>query len=421
MIHPVSRLTSRCSHNPTSEMTFPPSAFPRWLSCCSSAVLASIGTTLFPSETPAAGNNTAGLREVMDTVMRPMIAEHDIPGLVVALTINGRSSFFSYGVAAKDGSNPVDENTLFEIGSISKTFTATLASYAEVLGKLSFDDHPGRYLPELQGSSIDSVSLLHLGTYTAGGLPLQFPAEISDGKQMISYFQQWQPESAPGERRRYSNPSIGLFGHITARALKTDFSEAMEGQLLPALGLTRTYIRVPEPEMARYAWGYTAANQPVRVTPGVFDAEAYGIKSTAADMIRFVQINIDSTGLETPLRRAIEQTHAGFFKAGEMVQGLGWEQYPYPAGLEQLLAGNSRAMAMKANPVKRARAIAGPALFNKTGSTNGFGAYVAFVPEMRTGLVILANRNYPIPARVKAAHEILESVLKIRPLNPLRE
>jgi beta-lactamase class C len=46
---------------------------------------------------------------------------------------------------------------------------------------------------------------------------------------------------------------------------------------------------------------------------------------------------------------------------------------------------------------------------------------VAFVPEMRTGLVILANRNYPIPARVKAAHEILESVLKIRPLNPLRE
>ena len=96
-----------------------------------------------------------------------------------------------------------------------------------------------------------------------------------------------------------------------------------------------------------------------------------------------------------------------------MVQGLGWEQYPYPITLERLLAGNSPTMFMESNAVTQItppQAPSGPTLFNKTGSTNGFGAYVAFVPEKKIGVVILANRNFPIPARIKAAHAILEQL-----------
>jgi beta-lactamase class C len=52
----------------------------------------------------------------------------------------------------------------------------------------------------------------------------------------------------------------------------------------------------------------------------------------------------------------------------------------------------------------------GPTLFNKTGSTNGFGAYAAFVPSRRVGIVLLANRNVPIPARIDAAHRLLREV-----------
>ena len=57
--------------------------------------------------------------------------EHDVPGIAVAVTIDGQQHFFSYGVASKEKNKPVTKDTLFEIGSVSKTFTATLASYAQ--------------------------------------------------------------------------------------------------------------------------------------------------------------------------------------------------------------------------------------------------------------------------------------------------
>lgn len=340
------------------------------------------------------------------------MAEYDVPGMAVAVTVDGERYFFNYGVASRESSTPVSEETLFEVGSLSKLFTATLATYAQELGQLSLDDHPGKYMPELEGSALDEVSLLDLGTHTAGGLPLQFPGEVSDDG-MIGYFRQWRPDAAPGTQRRYSNPSIGLLGHVTGLALEKDFADAVESQLFPKLGLDHSYIRVPDSAMLNYAWGYGAANDPIRVNPGVLAAEAYGVKSTTADMIRFVQANIEPSQLEGPMQRAIEGTHVGFFEVGEMVQGLGWEQYPYPITLERLLAGNSMTVIMESNAATRLtppRAPSGPTLFNKTGSTSGFGAYVAFVPEKKVGIVMLANRNYPIPARIKAAHAILEQL-----------
>jgi beta-lactamase class C len=370
------------------------------------ATLASLASCSLPAARPA-----VDIRGIVDTAIRPVMAEYDVPGMAVAVTVDGETFFFNYGVASRESNTPVSEQTLFEIGSVSKTFTATLASYAQVLGKLSLADHPGRYMPQLQGRAIDRASLLNLGTYTAGGLPLQFPDEVLDDERMIGYFREWAPDAAPGTQRRYSNPSIGLLGHVTGLALESDFADAVEGRLFPALGLRHSYIRVPERAMASYAWGYGAANTPIRVNPGVFDAEAYGVKSTAADMIRFVQANIDPSSQEGAMRRAIEGTQVGYFRVGEMVQGLGWEQYPYPVTLERLLAGNSRTIIMEANAAAQltpAQAPSGPTLFNKTGSTGGFGAYVAFVPERKIGIVMLANRNYPIPARVQAAHAILE-------------
>jgi beta-lactamase class C len=100
----------------------------------------------------------------------------------------------------------------------------------------------------------------------------------------------------------------------------------------------------------------------------------------------------------------------GYFRASSMVQGFGWEQFPYPLSRELLLGGNAAEVIFDPNPVQPVGpqwAVA-PRLFDKTGSTGGFGAYVAFVPAKRIGLVMLANRSFPIPARVEAAYAMLE-------------
>lgn len=357
--------------------------------------------------------DASALRTVVDRTIKPLMAQHGVPGMAVAVTVDGQALFFNYGVASKQGNVPVTENTLFELGSVSKTFTATLGCYATELGKLSFDDHPGKYLPELEGSAIDRATLLELGTYTAGGLPLQFPDDVENDAQIVSYYRNWHPDAAPGTQRRYSNPSIGLFGQATARALGSDFDEAIDGRLFPALGLKRSHIRVPAAAMPDYAWGYDETNRPVRVNPGPFDAQAYGVKAGAADLLRFVEANIDPSGLQPPVRRAVDCTHLGHFRIGDTVQGLGWEQYRTPVSLAVLQAGNSETMSRRSNTAIRLQppqVQQRGTLFNKTGATRGFGTYVLFVPTYRVGIVMLANKNFPVTARVEAAHTILEQL-----------
>ncbi len=360
---------------------------------------------------PAAARPDA-VAAAVDAAFRPLLAEYGIPGMAVAVTVDGRQHHFTYGVASRQSAAPVTTETIFEIGSLSKTFTATAATYAQALGRISLNEHPGTYLPELAGSPIDRATLLNLGTYTAGGLPLQFPSDVTDDAQIQTYFQRWTPDAAPGQQRRYSNPSIGLLGRVSARAMNSSFTDLVQGQVFPKLGLGRSYIEVPPSEMGSYAWGYDSENAPTRVSPGALDAEAYGVKSTAADMLRFVEANIAPSALEPPMRDAVEQTHVGYFKVADMVQGLGWERYPYPVSVDQLLAGNSTDIAMAPHRVTplTGQPPSGPTLFNKTGSTNGFGAYAAFVPDKRIGIVMLANKNFPIAARVRASHAVLQEL-----------
>lgn len=376
-----------------------------------SLALAIIVSCLLPAA-PRAGEAPKTMTAAVAHAVAPLMKRYDIPGLALAVTIGGRHYFFNYGLASKETQRPVDPNTLFEIGSVSKTFTATLGALARTQGALSLDDHPGRFMPELRGAAIDAASLLNLGTFTAGGLPLQFPDSVATEAGMQAYFRHWSPTAAPGAQRQYSNPSIGLFGHIAALVMKRPFDELIESEIFAKLGLHHSYIHVPAAAMPDYAWGYRAG-KPIRVNPGMFDAEAYGVKSSTADMIRFVDANISPDSIEGPLRRAIETTHIGYFKSGDLVQGLGWERYPYPVTLERLLAGNADTMAMARHAATRLTppiSSTAPGLFNKTGSTNGFSAYVVFVPAKKIGLVLLANKNVPIPARVTAAYAVLEEL-----------
>jgi beta-lactamase class C len=355
------------------------------------------------------------IETVVNAAVRPVMQAQAVAGIAVAVTVNGKPHYFNYGVASKESAQPVTENTLFEIGSVSKTFTATLAAYAQATGKLSLSDKASSVLPDLRGSAFDNISVLQLGTYSAGGLPLQFPDAADAPDKMLGYFQQWKPTYAAGTHRLYSNPSLGLFGYLAAQSMGAPFDDLMEKTLLPKLGLKHTYLKVPQAQMGLYAQGYNKEDKPVRVGPGALDSEAYGVKTSAADLIRYVEANMKPSGLETPMQQAVAITHTGYYKVGEMTQGLGWEFYPYPVSLDKLLAGNSTQMAMEAHEVQwltPPQPQPESVLINKTGSTGGFGAYVAYVPSKDIGIVILANKNYPNPERIKIAHTILSALAK---------
>jgi beta-lactamase class C len=367
-----------------------------------------------PNNSHAADGPKVGIRSLVDDAVRPVMVKDNIPGMAIGITVGGKHWVLNYGVASMETRTPVTDDTLFELGSVTKTFTATLASWAQVTNRLHLSDKVDECLPSLRNSEFGNLSLLNLATHTPGGLPLQVPDDIQNEDQLMRYLKNWRPTYPPGTYRTYSNIGIGTLGLITEKSMGQEFAALMEQRLFPALGMTSSFINVPATRTAQYAQGYTKESKPVRMSSGVLSSEAYGMKSTAGDMIGFVNASMNLVTLSRELQRAIMDTHTGYFKAGPMTQDLIWEQYPYPVALKALLEGNSQEMILNAQPVT---AIKPPEMpqenvwINKTGSTNGFGAYVALVPAKRLGIVILANKNFPIEERVTIAFKILTALV----------
>jgi beta-lactamase class C len=345
----------------------------------------------------------------IDAAARTFMERTSAPGLTIGVVSPDSAHVFSFGVASKETGVPVDEHTLFEIGSISKTFTVTLAAYAAETGALTWNDPPSHYVPELKGSHLDQVSLLHLATHTTGGMPLQLPDGVKTNADLMAYFRGWAPPSPPGSMRTYANPSIGLLGVATAHALNGTFAALVREHVSAPLGLQHTFHDVPQAEQRHYAQGYTRNGQPVRVSSAPLATEAYGLRTTARDLLRFVEAQLGLVETSPALRRALAATHVGHFRAGPMTQALIWEWYALPITADDLAAGNGDTMVLKANPVTRLEPPRTPpadALVNKTGATNGFGAYVAFITGRRIGLVVLANRNHPTAVRLALAEQV---------------
>ncbi|MCS0048819.1 class C beta-lactamase [Vibrio antiquarius] len=378
------------------------------------ALVAILSLTSFVTFAKTESTVSSQLKSVVDECAKGLMNEYDIPGLAVAVTIDGKRYFYNYGFADESKGSLVTNDTIFELGSISKTFAATLTGYAQEKGKLNMDDKVKDYIPELENSVLGNTKLVHVATYTAGGLPLQFPSEVTNDADMMQYYKTWKPEYEAGTKRKYSNPSIGLFGYIGALSMKSDYTEMMETVILPDLGMTNTFVDVPKDKLNNYAFGYSSEGKPVRVNPGILDAQAYGIKSTSLDMLQYIEANMGQAQLNTDIENALERTHTKYFDTDTFTQAVGWEGYDYPVSLSQLLKGNSSDVILNAKPVQASESgtLGRDVWYNKTGSTGGFGAYVAYVPSEKVGIVILANKNYPNAERVEAAYNIISSVVK---------
>ena len=187
-------------------------------------------------------------------------------------------------------------------------------------------------------------------------------------------------------------------------------------ELLPALGLESTFIDVPADRMAHYAFGYSRTDDsPIRVNTGMLDAEAYGIKSTVVDMTRFLDAHLGNVALEDEMTAALARTRLSDYQTAHYAQAMIWEGYPWPVDASDLAAGNASEMALSPQPMTKVRAhqLDGSVFLNKTGSTNGFGSYLAMVPSRKIVVFVLANRNYPNAVRAEASVELIERFLAV--------
>nr|WP_232326374.1 CMY2/MIR/ACT/EC family class C beta-lactamase [Xenorhabdus hominickii] len=372
--------------------------------------------TLIVSTTSFAAQKSLTAEQINQAVngtITPLLKEQAIPGMAVAIIYQGQTYYFTYGKANITNNLPVTKQTLFELGSVSKTFTGVLGGDIITRGEIKLSDPAKKYWPSLTGNQWKNINMLHLATYTAGGLPLQIPDTVTDNASLLNFYQHWQPQWEPGTMRLYANASIGLFGALAVKPSGISFEQAIKQRVFQPLQLTHTWIHVPKSEEKEYAWGYRD-NQPVRVSPGMLEAESYGIKSTIEDMATWLQANMKPQQVENnTLKQGILLAQARYWRIGDMYQGLGWEMLNWPVNADAVINGSDNLVALAPHP---SVAIDPPApavsasWVHKTGATNGFGAYIAFIPEKQVGIVILANKNYPNPARIKASYTILQAL-----------
>ncbi|MFW6765446.1 ADC family extended-spectrum class C beta-lactamase [Acinetobacter baumannii] len=378
------------------------------ISCLLLSPLFIFSTSIYAGNTP----KDQEIKKLVDQNFKPLLDKYDVPGMAVGVIQNNKKYEMYYGLQSVQDKKAVNSNTIFELGSVSKLFTATAGGYAKTKGTISFKDTPGKYWKELKNTSIDQVNLIQLATYTSGNLALQFPDEVKTDQQVLTFFKDWKPKNPIGEYRQYSNPSIGLFGKVVALSMNKPFDQLLEKTIFPDLSLKHSYVNVPKTQMQNYAFGYNQENQPIRVNPGPLDAPAYGVKSTLPDMLKFINANLNPQKYPKDIQRAINETHQGFYQVGTMYQALGWEEFSYPAPLQTLLDSNSEQIVMKPNKVTAISKEPSVKMFHKTGSTNGFGTYVVFIPKENIGLVMLTNKRIPNEERIKAAYAVLNAIKK---------
>ncbi len=275
---------------------------------------------------------------------------------------------------------PAKPDTLFEIGSITKTFTGLLLADMAARGEVGLNDPAAKYLPEGWTLPVRGrpITLLDLTTHRSGLPRIPSDLPLSDESNpyadytpalMRDFLKSWVPEREPGARYEYSNLDVALLGQILARRAGTDYETLVRTRITGPLHMADTTIRSgggdggDDRDMRRQATPHDEFLQPVPRWSGGVMAAAGGLRSDADDMLTYLgaHLGLVPTQLK-PVMDGMRVVRAEGDGPG-VGMGIGWMVATTPVG----------------------------AIVTHGGATGGYLSNAAFDPLRRRGVVVLAN------------------------------
>lgn len=311
--------------------------------------------------------------EVVETIKK-RIAEGITPSIALAIIDSSGVQYFNFGNMAENGKE-VDENTIYEIGSITKVFTGLMLAQQVLDGDLKLEDEINNYLPNNIKVPVMGDKKITFGNLTdhTSGLPYmpnnftpanpQNPYADYTVDQMYESISNYKPVRTVGSEYEYSNLAQGLLGHLLAMNKKSTYEELMIQTIANPLNLSDTRIELTKKMKENLALGHSRGklveNWDIPTLAG-----AGAIRSSASDMAKFISANLGY--VYTSLTEAMELSHQiRHSKAGEMSVAMAWH----------IKKGDN-----------------GDVIWHN-GGTGGYRTFVGFVKETGKGVVLLSNSS----------------------------
>jgi D-alanyl-D-alanine-carboxypeptidase/D-alanyl-D-alanine-endopeptidase len=329
------------------------------------------------------GQETKTTRALSEDEIRTLLQDRLDPkadmGLVAAIVSPEGVRIITAGVAGPNGAPPLNGDTIFEIGSVTKVFTAVTLSDMIGRGEAALDDSLGKYLPadvRVPGRNGKTITLIDLVTHTAGLPTLPTNLVITEPtnpyvhytvQQLYAFLNEYQLTRDIGSRFEYSNVGVGLLGHALALKSGIGYEELVRQRVLRPLDMKDTAISLSVSMKARSAVGHDGEGNAVPNWDMPTLAGAGALRSTANDMAKFLQANLADSG---PLSAALHRSH-GKQRTTDIPDtdiGLGWLITKTPAG--EIVWHN--------------------------GQTGGYHSFIGMDLKNGSGVVILHNSNADI-------------------------
>lgn len=351
--------------------------------------------------------------------MLNFMEKYHIDGATVLIANQGKIQTCLFGDAVPAKHIPVSEDTIFELGSITKTFTGIILAQSIMSGKSQLSDSIDHDSIATLSPTLRKIKYLELATYTSGlpfnaaALPYNVSASMKNQIKLSNYLKGLAPAFQPGSHMLYSNLGFGILGQILAKKEQVSLAELMKRDILSPLKMNSAGLNINPNNQKHLAQGYTAQGKPVPyLSSGLFGG-AWAMRASTKDMQAYLMAVLGEQFTSKNIHQAIQLSQRAYYDmpSEEMELGLGWLITPLnkPGGIKKLVhqPDHYNFVPYKAKKIQKPR-FNPNALIGKMGATDGFRAYIAVIPAKHTGIVIMINRFIPSSgALANLANEIL--------------